>query len=379
MMKILAVCRWGFDTPTRALFYNWYRDDDTDVLLYVMHESYRLGVASSTDLKTCPFYIGTWDTPMYVDIEELKSVIEFYKPDVIYHGQETYRPQAMLRAKIFKEYNIPQVNAVSQNLLTVPESKEEVEKEKQVIKIVDGFLACSNSVVERYKALGAENIINSPIGAIDHTVFYPLEVKDKRSIRHKYNISQTNKFIIIYAGRIIKQKGIHNVITAVSQMPENVRESMEFVIMGSEYDFTQELLSLADSLNVRHLINFKGRIQKRDNFAEIIRCGDIFVYPSISTDGWVEQLGLSPIEASMSGLPCIVSNTGGLKDVVTNNKNGLLIEQNNVPELSDAITKLFMDNDMRYSMGKNGVKMMIDKYSTEYVAKKQLEFMRSLI
>ena len=43
---------------------------------------------------------------------------------------------------------------------------------------------------QRYKALGAENIINSPIGAIDHTVFYPLEVKDKRSIRHKYNISQ---------------------------------------------------------------------------------------------------------------------------------------------------------------------------------------------
>ena len=81
-----------------------------------------------------------------------------------------------------------------------------------------------------------------------------------------------------------------------------------------------------------------------------------------------EGLPRSIMEAMAIGKPVIASNIRGNRDLVENNKNGLLIELGDIDGLSSSIEKLIIDKDKRIAMGKESIKM-IQEYSIEKVLK----------
>jgi len=102
--------------------------------------------------------------------------------------------------------------------------------------------------------------------------------------------------------------------------------------------------------------------------AKILKASDLFVYPSIHPEG----TALSVLEAMSSGLAVIVSDIGGLSDVVADNNEGLLVPPGNSKLLSQAITKLLDDKRSRRRMGEVGRKTILDKYTVKIIAQKYL-------
>ena len=77
---------------------------------------------------------------------------------------------------------------------------------------------------------------------------------------------------------------------------------------------------------------------------------DVFVLPSTSP----EPFGIVLLEAMVNGVPVVATNHGGPRDVVVNGETGILVSPTDSKELSEAISKLLGNAELRRTMGENG-------------------------
>lgn len=131
----------------------------------------------------------------------------------------------------------------------------------------------------------------------------------------KFNNNVTN---IIFIGRLVKVKGVDRLINVVANLiKEQYNISLTIVGEGEERHNLEEL---ARKRNIEKYVKFLG---EQLNIIESLDRSDIFVYPSI----WEEAFGISVIEAMARGCVPIVSNKGGLPEVVNYNKNYLFNDE----------------------------------------------------
>ncbi len=108
---------------------------------------------------------------------------------------------------------------------------------------------------------------------------------------------------------------------------------------------------------------------------DLLSAMDVFVMPSLQ-----EGLGLALMEAMAQGLAVIGSSVGGIKTLIRNEVNGLLVGPADVEGLARAIIRLFRDRKLARNLGENARKFIIENFSkekmvaaTEGVYKKCLE------
>jgi glycosyltransferase involved in cell wall biosynthesis len=108
---------------------------------------------------------------------------------------------------------------------------------------------------------------------------------------------------------------------------------------------------MATDYNIEKSIVFAGTLNQAQ-IKEVLLRSDIFLQPSIRAEnGDEEGLPQATLESQVFGLPAIVTNTGGLPEVVTHNKNGFIVEQKNANNLAQAMLTLANDGDLRNKMG----------------------------
>ena len=93
---------------------------------------------------------------------------------------------------------------------------------------------------------------------------------------------------------------------------------------------------------------------------EILQAMDIFVMPSLN-----EGLGLGLMEAMASGLPVVASAVGGIKDLISDGKTGLLVEPKDSAGLADKIKGLFRDPERRKSLGLNARALIAQDFAQD--------------
>lgn len=108
----------------------------------------------------------------------------------------------------------------------------------------------------------------------------------------------------------------------------------------------------ANKINNIKLIGFVTDIQ-----SELHRA-DVFILPSK-----FESFPLSILEAMSCGLPIIATNTGGVKDMVLNNKNGYVINYLNDIELKESLLNLFQDKELRKDQGNYSLKLFNENFT----------------
>ena len=101
---------------------------------------------------------------------------------------------------------------------------------------------------------------------------------------------------------------------------------------------------------------------------------DIFCMPSMH-----EGLGLSLMEAMAAGRACIASNVGGLPELITNEKDGILVPPGDSEALSRGILRLLDDGGLRRSLAENARKKAFDDFSIERSVKRTIEVYREVI
>jgi phosphatidylinositol alpha-1,6-mannosyltransferase len=99
-------------------------------------------------------------------------------------------------------------------------------------------------------------------------------------------------------------------------------------------------------------------------------CGDVFAMPSRSRLAGleVEGLGIVYLEASACGLPVIAGNSGGAPDAIQEGITGLVVDGNDVSEISRAAIALLENPDSAKEMGKAGRKWMMEQWQWKYWA-----------
>lgn len=180
------------------------------------------------------------------------------------------------------------------------------------------------------------------------------------SINNFYNqtITKSNKKVIItYAGRILKQKGIYELLEAFIKL-EKKYKNIELHIAGDG----NQLEIMKEKYKNKKII-FEGKLTF-DNLIELYKKTNIFVYAPL----WPEGLPTSILEAGHMKCACIGSPQGGIKEIIEHKKNGILVS--NQEELEESINLLINDEKLREKYSEEIYKTISNKFIWKNTVKK---------
>ena len=115
---------------------------------------------------------------------------------------------------------------------------------------------------------------------------------------------------------------------------------------------------------------FPGRV---DDVETWLRAADLFVFPSR-----FEALGISLVEAAACGLPAVASRTGGIVDVVEEDRSGRLVEPGRPGELAAALSDLARDPARRAEMGRRARTLALGRFDERESARRYLALFREV-
>jgi len=146
---------------------------------------------------------------------------------------------------------------------------------------------------------------------------------------------------------------------------------VKLLVVG-EGKMKDALVKEADDLGIKNNVIFLPRV---GGTKDVLAAMDVFVMPSLQ-----EGLGLALMEAMAQGLAVVGSAVGGIKTLIKNEHNGLLVEPANPAALAEALMRLLSDERMRNNLGANAREFIAYNFSkekmvdaTEMVYKKCLE------
>jgi glycosyltransferase involved in cell wall biosynthesis len=180
---------------------------------------------------------------------------------------------------------------------------------------------------------------------LDHQLFNP-EQRDP-SFWKKYGVATNGQVRLLYVGRISKEKDLDVLANAYRRLRDEGLSIQLFVVGHGPYS---EALgeALPDAV-------FTGYLKGKE-LAAAYASADIFVFPSTT-----DTFGNVIIEAQASGVPVIVSDSGGPKELVEDNTNGLITKSHDVEDLTRAIRALVTDPALRKQMGENARQSVEDR------------------
>jgi glycosyltransferase involved in cell wall biosynthesis len=228
----------------------------------------------------------------------------------------------------------------------------------KIFKISDGIIVLSNEMKKEleYYGFNKDKLFLIP-NAVDVEKFIP--PTNKEEIKKKLGFE--NKKIVIFIGRLTKQKGINFLLEAFKE----VDNENKFLIILGEGELKESLFKKIENLGIKNRIWFGG---KKDNVIPYLQAADVFVLTSIS-----EGLPIVLLEAMSCGLPVIVSNVGGNIDVVENEINGYVVFPYDIKRIKIHIEDILKDEKKANLMGNRNRKKVIENYSCEAIIKKYLE------
>ena len=151
-----------------------------------------------------------------------------------------------------------------------------------------------------------------------------------------------NTFVVTFAGRNRPHKGIDYLIDSARYLPLDA--PIYFLLLG-RLENDKKLRAKINSSPFKKNIILAGF---KNNAPAIFAASDTFIMPSTKREG----LSRAVIEAMSSETVPIVTDVGGLPELVVNSECGFVIPPQNAKAISDAIMKLFKDPDKKHQMAK---------------------------
>jgi glycosyltransferase involved in cell wall biosynthesis len=218
------------------------------------------------------------------------------------------------------------------------------------------FILDNNLVAEKkVKVLG-----NGSSNGIDTNHFKVTEeiLKNADDIRRKYDIKK-DQFIFIFVGRIVKDKGINELLSAFDNLTKKEKD-IKLLLVGP---FEETLDPLSDKSKEilktnKHIIQAGFQDDVRTFFA----VSDCLVFPSYR-EGFPNVV----MQAGAMGLPSIVSDINGCNEIVEDGVNGLIVPPKDKDALYDAMSRVVQDDELKVSLPKVARKMIVDRYDQQFV------------
>ena len=153
-------------------------------------------------------------------------------------------------------------------------------------------------------------------------------------------------FTVSLVGVNLQRKGVFHLIKAIPEILHEFPDT-RFEIMG-RYD--NKMVEECRKLGIDRNVNFYP-VSPPEKVAELYLKTDIFILPSL-----IEGFGMVLLEAMSYGIPCIGTNTGGIKELIKDGETGLLIRPANSKEISDSILHLLRNYQVREKLSRGAFK-----------------------
>ena len=164
---------------------------------------------------------------------------------------------------------------------------------------------------------------------------------------------------IVYAGRLHDNKGLDDLLRAVAWVRERTLVPAFTVDLVGDGPEEGRLRDLAASLDVDGVVRFPG--PSHDVLAAFA-ASDVFVLPSRA-----EGLSNALLEALSVGLPAVVSDLPGNRVVVTDGRDGMVVDATRPDRLGEALARLLDDPGLRQRLGEAGRRTVEERFSTATV------------
>lgn len=186
--------------------------------------------------------------------------------------------------------------------------------------------------------------------------------RDASDLRERLGLA--GKFVIGYAGRMVREKGIADLIRALAPLPERC----VLVLVGSG-PFEGPLRKLSENLGVASRIRWVPHILSQE-IPAYMNAFDAFVLPSRTTSRWKEQFGRVLIEAMASETPVVGSSSAEIPRVIGD--AGLVFPEGDAAALSDRLQRLQDDRHLALELGAKGRARVVEKFTHRRIAAETL-------
>jgi glycogen synthase len=202
----------------------------------------------------------------------------------------------------------------------------------------DQVIACSaymrDHIADIY-GIEEERVTVIPNG-IDPSDLQPFDEQAMRDFRARF--AQPDEKLVLLVGRLVYEKGFQVALEAMPRVIEELH-GVRFLVAGSG-THERELRAQAAELGMHEHGTFLGWIGD-DVLHTLYRIADLTVVPSI-----YEPFGLVALEAMASGCPCLVADTGGLREVVPHEDVGLRFRSRDPRSLAEVAIRVLADDEL---------------------------------
>lgn len=284
-----------------------------------------------------------WVEHMNEDMLAAGEALAQERPYDLIHGHDWLVAQAA--AALAERLQVPYLTTIHatehgrhQGWVAEPPQSHIHAVERDMARRADGVIVCSYYM--RGHVADIFDIDERRVTVIPNGVD-PSELRpsgDLQALRREF--AQPSEKLVLLVGRLVYEKGFQLALDALPEVIDKVGD-VRFLVAGSG-THEAELKAQAERLGLTQHGTFLGWIGD-DVLHSLYRIADLCVVPSI-----YEPFGLVALEAMASGCPCIVADTGGLREVVPQGERvGLRFNGGDAEHLGVMIERLLVDDGLR--------------------------------
>ncbi|MBR0350735.1 MAG: glycosyltransferase family 4 protein [Clostridia bacterium] len=176
--------------------------------------------------------------------------------------------------------------------------------------------------------------------------------------RRRY--AMDNEKIILFMGRLVYEKGVQHLIAAMPKILEGYHDAK--LVIAGRGGMIDELKAEVNALGLGNKVYFAGYLNGKD-VQKMYKAADISVFPST-----YEPFGIVALEAMLSENPVVVSDIGGLNEIVQHRENGMKTYAGNPNSIADSILELLYDHKLCAEITKKAKNKVRNEYNWSKIA-----------
>lgn len=234
-----------------------------------------------------------------------------------------------------------------------PYNTKELNLVKQVMQTADQVICVSEIFGQDVKKIFPNSKIKIIENSYDVSLFKP---GIKQIAREKLHIAEDTK-MILSVGNFVPAKGHIYLLEAMNSLKASNSQFKLFLIgKGPEKERYKSYINYSELSGSVEIVKQVSQVE----LVNYYQASDVFVLPSLS-----ESFGVALVEAMACGLPAIATKTQGPKQIIEDQKTGILVEISNAEAIAENIEKLMSDNLLHKKLSNHAAQFVADTFSNK--------------
>lgn len=183
---------------------------------------------------------------------------------------------------------------------------------------------------------------------------------DEITIEERMKMKKNDELRILFPSRIVKRKGIEETLYLLKKLPENYILDLPAMAQMEYQNYNEKVLKLIKDLKLESRVKYPKEKVIGTQMYDYYKNADLVLIPS-----YFEGFGIVAVEAMNSSVPVITTGVGGLKEIIVNDYNGIIMDINDLEDTKNKILNITNNEKQKVKLLTNAKKTINEKYNKE--------------